>query len=92
MPIATTDLLIRLSGGGSNTLPNSSLGGVMSTTTVVTDNVTHNLFDQVDGTESNAGDTEYRGVYLLNNHGTLTAQNVRVYFLVTRHQQILIFQ
>jgi hypothetical protein len=79
MPIATTDLLIRLSGGSGNTDPNLSLGGVMSTTTVVTDNVTHNLFDQVDGTESSAGDTEYRGVYLLNNHGSLTAQNVRVY-------------
>jgi hypothetical protein len=79
MPIATTDLLIRLSGGSSNSSVNASLGGVMSTTTAVTDNVTHNLFDQVDGTESAAGDTEVRGVYLLNNHGSLTAQNVRVY-------------
>jgi hypothetical protein len=79
MPIATTDLLIRLSGGSSNSDPNVSLGGVMSTTTAVTDNTTHNLFDQVDGTESNAGDTEYRGVYLLNNHGSLTAQNTKVY-------------
>ena len=51
----------------------------MSTTTAVTDNVTHNLFDQVSGTESNAGDTEYRAVYLLNNHGSLTAQNTVVY-------------
>ena len=79
MPIATSDLIIRLSGGSSNTDPNASIGGVMSTTTAVTDNTTHNLFDQVDGTESNAGDTEYRMVYLLNNHGSLTAQNTRVY-------------
>jgi len=79
MPITTSDLLIRLSGGGSNSDPNASLGGVMSTTTAVTDNTTHNLFDQVSGTESLAGDTEYRGVYLLNNHGSLTAQNTHVY-------------
>ena len=79
MPIATTDLLIRLAGGSSNTDPNASLGGVMSTSTTVVDNTTHNLFDQVDGTESNAGDTEYRSVYLLNNHGSLTAQNTKVY-------------
>jgi hypothetical protein len=75
MPITTADLLIRLSGGSSNSSVNASLGGVMSTTTAVTDNTTHNLFDQVDGTESAAGDVEYRGVYLLNNHGSLSAQN-----------------
>ena len=79
MPITTTDLIIRLSGGSSNSSTAAYLGGVMSTTTAVTDNTTHNLFDQVDGTESAAGDTEYRGVYLLNNHGSLSAQNTRVY-------------
>lgn len=79
MPITTSDLLIRLSGGSGNTDPNLSLGGVMSTSTVVTDNVTHNLFDQVTGTESSAGDIEYRGVYLLNNHGTLSATSTKTY-------------
>jgi hypothetical protein len=79
MPIVASDLKIRLSGGSGNSDPNASLGGVMSTSTEVTDNTTHNLFDQVSGTESNAGDTEYRGVYLLNNHGSLTAQNTKVY-------------
>jgi len=79
MAITTSDLIIRLSGGSGNTDPNASLGGAMSTSTAVTDNTTHNLFDQVSGTESAAGDTEYRCVYLLNNHGTLTAQNTHVY-------------
>ncbi len=79
MAITTSDLLIRLSGGSGNSDPNASLGGVMSTSTTVTDNTTHNLFDQVSGTESNAGDTEYRGCYLLNNHGSLTAQNTKIY-------------
>ncbi|WP_411753324.1 hypothetical protein [Serratia sp. (in: enterobacteria)] len=51
----------------------------MSTSTTVTDNTTHNLFDVVSGSESLAGDTEYRACYLLNNHGSLTAQDTRIY-------------
>lgn len=78
MPIVASDLKIRLSGGASNSDVNASLGGAKSSTEV-TDNTTHNLFDQVSGTESNAGDTEYRGVYLHNGHGSLTAQNTHVY-------------
>lgn len=79
MVIATSDLLIRLSGGSGNTDPNASIGGVMSTSTVVTDNTTHNLFDVVSGSESLSGDTEYRACYLLNNHGSLTALDTRIY-------------
>lgn len=79
MAITTSDLLFRLSGGSGNSDPNASLGGVMSTSTTVTDNTTHNLFDVVSGSESLAGDTEYRGIYLLNNHGSLTAQNTAIY-------------
>lgn len=79
MPIAASDILLRLSGGSGNSDPNAALGGVMSTSTTVTDNTTHNLFDQVTGTESSAGDTEYRGIYVLNNHGSLTSQSTHVY-------------
>jgi hypothetical protein len=78
MPIVASDIKIRLSGGGANSDPNASLGGAKSSTEV-TDNSTHNLFDQVSGTESNAGDTEYRGVYVHNGHGSLTAQALHVY-------------
>jgi hypothetical protein len=78
MAITASDLKIYLSGGAGNSDPNLSLGGVISSTEV-TDNSTHNLFDQVSGTESNAGDTEYRGVYLKNTHGTLTLQNTKIY-------------
>lgn len=78
MPIVASDLKIRLSGGSSNSDPNAALGGAKSSTEV-TDNSTHNLFDQVSGTESNAGDTEYRCVYVHNGHGSLTAQNTHVY-------------
>jgi hypothetical protein len=52
----------RLSGGSGNTDPAASLGGVMSTSTAAGSN----LFDDVTGDESAAGDTEYRGVYVLN--------------------------
>lgn len=79
MAIAASDMLFRLSGGSGNSDPNAALGGVMSTSTVVTDNTTHNLFDVVSGTESAAGDTEYRGIYVLNNHGSLTSQSTHVH-------------
>ena len=78
MPIVSSDLKIFLSGGGGNSDPNASLGGVISSTEVV-DNTLNNIFDDVSGTESAAGDIEYRGVYLKNNHGSLTAKNTRVY-------------
>ena len=78
MPIASGDLIERLSGGAGNSDPNASLGGVKSTT-AVTDNTTHNLWDVVSSTESNDGDTEYRCIYLHNNHGSLTLQNAKVW-------------
>jgi len=78
MPIVASDLKIRLSGGAAQSDPNASLGGAKSSVEVV-DNTLHNIFDIVTGSESLAGDIEYRGVYLHNGHGTLTAQNVRVY-------------
>lgn len=79
MPIASGDLLYRFSGGSGNTDPNACLGGVMSTSTEITTNTTHNAFDVVSGAEALAGDTEYRGFYLLNNHGSLTAQAAALY-------------
>lgn len=78
MPIVNTDLKIRLSGGAANSDVNASLGGAKSSTET-TDNSLNNIFDDVGGTESNAGDTEYRCIYLHNNHGSITAQNVRIY-------------
>lgn len=46
---------------------------------MITDNALHNLFDLVGGTESLAGDTEYRCVYIHNSHATLSMLNVRIY-------------
>ena len=79
MAIVASDIKIRLSGGAAQSDPNLALGGAKSSVEVV-DNTLHNLFDIVSGTESLAGDTEYRCVYVHNGHGSLTAQNTHVYF------------
>jgi hypothetical protein len=76
--IVATDIEFFLSGGGTNTLPANSLGGAISTTKITSATV-NNLFDQVSGTESAAGATEFRCFYLHNAHATLTLQNARVY-------------
>lgn len=65
-------------GGGESSTPNNSLGGVISITEVV-DATLQNLFDNVSLGEATAGDTEYRCVYVLNDHATLTAYNAIIY-------------
>lgn len=79
MAITASDLEFYLSGGSSNTDPNASLGGVISTT-AITNSSDNNLFDDVSGDEADSGDTEYRGIYLKNNHGSLTLQSSVVWF------------
>ena len=77
--IETGDIKIYLSGGASNTDPNASLGGVISTTELV-DNTLHNLFAKVSASEAETGSTKYRGVYLKNENGhTLTLQDAVAY-------------
>jgi hypothetical protein len=78
MPIVTADIQWRLTGGVGNVDPNASLGGVMSTTAIV-DATNDNLFDDVSGAESAAGDIEYRGFAVRNNHGSLTLQGSVIY-------------
>lgn len=73
MPIISTDIVYRLSGGSGNTDTNASLGGVKSSTAIGAG--VHNLFDVVSSAESSAGDTEYRCFYVHNAHATLTMQN-----------------
>jgi len=78
MAISDTDIHLRFSGGAANSDPNASLGGDKSATSI-TDNTLHNLFDKVTGTESTAGDTEYRGFYVHNNHGSLTLESAIIW-------------
>lgn len=74
MTVAATDLKYYLSGGGTNAVPASSLGGAISTTLVGTD-----LFDNITSAEAAAGDDEYRGVYIKNTNATDTAFAVKVW-------------
>lgn len=78
MPIVSTDIQYRLSGGAANADPALSLGGAISNTAIA-DATTHNLFDRVTGTESQAGDTEYRCFYVRNGHATLSLQGPVIY-------------
>src|SRR4029077_2826481 len=71
MPIVSSDLHYKLTGGSSNTDPNASLGGVPSTTDIV-DNTSQNLFQNVTGAQSLAGLIDYRGVAFKNAHASLT--------------------
>lgn len=67
MPIVQNEIQYRFSGGGSNTDPNASLGGAISSTAW-----TNTLFDNVSGAESAAGTIEYRCFYIRNANATLT--------------------
>lgn len=84
MPIASTDILFKLSvttGPGNSTAqanPNLSLGEFISTTQV-TDATLHNLFDLITGDENAASDVEYRCIFVHNAHATLTLENAVVW-------------
>lgn len=73
MAIVSSDIKYRLSGGSSNTDPAASLGGVKSSTDA------SNYFDDVSSAEASSGDTEYRCIYVHNNHGTLTLQGAKIW-------------
>lgn len=76
MPIVSTDILYKYSvaaAAGDTTAGTAagSLGDQVSTTQI-TDATLGNLFDDVTGDEASAGDTEYRCIFVHNNHATLT--------------------
>lgn len=74
MPIISTEIQYRLSGGAANANANASLGGAKSSNAVPA-----NLFDDVSGAESAAGDIEYRCFYVHNNNGSLVLQNAVIW-------------
>lgn len=75
MPIVSTDIVYRLSGGASNADPMLSLGGIISANAVTT----LTLFDDISSSEAIAGDTEYRCIYARNSHATLTLLAARLF-------------
>lgn len=74
MAIVSSDIKYRLSGGSSNTDPAASLGGVKSST-----DASASIYDDVTSAEASSGDTEYRCIYVHNNHGTLTYLGSKVW-------------
>lgn len=74
MPILTSEIQYRLSGGAGNTNPDSALGGAKSSTAAGS-----NIFDAVTSGEAASGDVEYRCVYVHNNNGSLTYLGPRIW-------------
>lgn len=83
MAIAASDIVFRLSttagsaGDSTTSTPAASLGKYVSTTVWTTG--TNVVFDNVSGAENAASTVDYRCVFVLNNHATLTLQNPVVY-------------
>ena len=75
MPIISTDIQSRLSGGAANAAALASIGGVKSSNAIPA-----SLFDNTTGAESAAGDIEYRCFYVHNNHATLTLVAPVIFF------------
>lgn len=78
MPIISTDIQYRLSGGAANSDVNASLGGAKSSNSLVSA-TSNNFFDAAASAELSVGDVEYRCFYVHNNHGSLTLQNAVVW-------------
>lgn len=85
MAIVANDLEFRLSNpaaSGGNQLgqadANASLGGFVATT-VWGGGVAHDLFDRVSGDENAASRVEYRCVFVLNKHATLTLEAAKLW-------------
>lgn len=84
MPIADADLKRKFStkvgaAGNSNAgTPAGSLGKYISTTEITNNNL-HNLFDVVGGAENQAMESEYRCIFLHNAHATISLENCKVY-------------
>lgn len=83
MAITASDIQFRFSvvaAAGDTTVGTAagSLGDQISTTQL-TDATLHNLFDVVTGDENAASDVEYRCLFVLNNHATLTWESVVVW-------------
>lgn len=84
MVMAASDLQRKLSintGPGNSTAqgnPNDSLGRFMSSTQL-TDNSLHNLFDLTTGDENAASRVEYRCIFVHNVHATLTAYSAMAF-------------
>lgn len=70
MPIVATDIKIVRSHQEVGGI--FDLGGTLAPNNLIPNNTMYNLFDRITGSESNTGDTEYRCLFVFNDHPTLT--------------------
>lgn len=77
MTISASDIKFFLSGGAGNTDGDASLGGAISTTEASSD--PNEVFDVVTGNEAAAGATNYRCIYVKNDHPSLVLFDARVF-------------
>lgn len=83
MPIVGSDIVYRLSttaGAAGDTTAGTaagSLGKYVSTTVWAPG--ANTLFDNISGDENAASAVDYRCIFVLNNHGTITLENAVVY-------------
>jgi hypothetical protein len=75
MAIVSGDLKLYLTGGASNTDPNLSLGGVISST-LFTDATLQNLFANVSPAEALAGSVKYRALSFKNTSAFIAYSSV----------------
>ena len=78
MAITGADLKKLLTGGASNSDPNASIGGVVSSVELV-NNMKNNLFDKVSAQEAEDGLEDYRCEALKNDHASLTYKGAKVW-------------
>ncbi len=73
MAIIEAELIHRLSGGGTNIIPDNALGGAMSTVSggIIATNTDNNDMDDINSDEAFAGITIYRGYYYENINSLL---------------------
>jgi hypothetical protein len=80
MPVEAGDIKVYLTGGGSNTDPKESRGGVISTTEVDLNTLLNNLYDDVSAAENAGADfSEYRCVALKNEAGSGDFTTIKAY-------------
>jgi hypothetical protein len=80
LAIIQSEIHYRFSGTTGTGTPNGSLGGAKATNQLTTD-TSQNIFDNVTGTESQAGDIEYRCFFVHNANATLTLVNAQIWFV-----------
>lgn len=83
MAITADKMILYLSGGASNTNPNNSLGGGISTTQLVADDSNtvrlQNLFSNRTASQASSGGKWLRCIFLKNTSSSETATSVQVW-------------